>query len=215
MKNKKRERLIIFTRYPKPGKTKTRMIPILGPEGAASLQGEMTEFTLKQGQKVQHTRGLSLEVHFAGGNWKSMENWLGSDLVYHQQSEGDLGERMDSAFTLSFHEGMTKVVIIGIDCPGVNSSILAQAFDSLSEYDLVLGPAKDGGYYLIGLKCSVPELFRGVTWGTSAVLAQTIQMAEKLGLSFSYLDLLADVDRPEDLPIWEYSRKGAKAQRLG
>lgn len=209
MENKKSECLIIFTRYPEPGKTKTRMIPILGAEGAASLQREMTEFTVKQGQKVQQTRRLSLEVHFAGGNWKSMENWLGSDLVYKQQSGGDLGERMNSAFTLSFGEDMTRVVIIGIDCPEVNSSLLAQAFDSLGEYDLVVGPAKDGGYYLIGLKCSVPELFRGVTWGTGAVLAQTTQIAEKLGLSSYYLDLLEDVDRPEDLPIWTR----AKAQR--
>ncbi len=214
MKNKKKERLIIFTRYPEPGKTKTRMISILGAEGAASLQREMTEFTVKQGQKIKQIRGLSLEVHFAGGDFQTMEDWLGSDLVYHEQSKGDLGERMNSAFTLSFGEDMTRVVIIGIDCPGLNPPILAKAFDTLSEYDLVLGPAKDGGYYLIGLRCSVPELFRGVTWGTGLVLAQTTCIAEKLGLSSYYLDLLEDVDRPEDLPIWTRA-EAQRAQRLG
>ncbi len=199
MKTNKRERLIIFTRYPEPGKTKTRMIPALGPEGAASLQRKMTEYTLHQALKLENTTSLSLQIHYAGGELQLMENWLGSQLVYRPQEEGDLGHRMLAAFTNSFAENMTAVVIIGIDCPGINPAILTEAFTALQHQDLVLGPALDGGYYLIGLSRLVPQLFADISWGTGTVFARTSEIAKGLGLSCSVLEPLADIDRPEDL----------------
>lgn len=194
-----RECLIIFTRYPEAGKTKTRMIPTLGAEGAAALQRQMTEHTIANAKKLRASRPLVVEVHFAGGTEQLMQDWLGSDLVYYPQSEGDLGKRMNSAFERALARGMTRVVIIGTDCPDLSIKLMIQAFQAFSQHDLVLGPADDGGYYLIGLRRLIPELFEDISWGTSQVRGQTVEIAQRLNLAISYLTLLTDIDRPEDL----------------
>jgi rSAM/selenodomain-associated transferase 1 len=203
LSNLAKQHLIIFTRYPEPGKTKTRLIPALGDVGAANLQRQMTEHTICQVQELEKTIDISWEVRFAGGNLQLMQNWLGTDLFYQCQGEGDLGARMMRSLVDAFQAEATQVVIIGIDCPGVNSQILTQAFAQLNTYDLVLGPAVDGGYYSIGLCRPIPELFANINWGTSQVLQQTVDIAGKLKISVAYLPTLADVDLPEDLPIWE------------
>ena len=195
--------LIIFTRYPEPGKTKTRMIPALGAEGAAELQRKMSEHTLKTAQEWQKSSGGNIAIYFAGGNVSLMSNWLGKDLTYYPQVTGDLGDRMKSAFNQAFDNGATRVVIIGIDCPDINLTLLNQAFSSLAKQDLVLGKAEDGGYYLIGLNYLIPKLFQNINWGTSQVLAQTQNIANSLNLNTAYLPMLRDVDRPEDLFIWQ------------
>lgn len=197
------DRLIIFTRYPEAGKTKTRMIPFLGKNGAAILQQQMMEFTLKQVKKLQENIFLSIAIFYSGGTEQLMRYWLGNEIIYQQQSSGDLGQRMKSAFEQSFDIGSNKVVIIGTDCPELNSTVLFQAFELLNYCDLVLGPALDGGYYLIGLSRLIPELFQGINWGTSEVFKQTIEVARQLNLKVGYLLPLNDIDRPEDLPIWE------------
>ena len=197
------ETLIIFTRYPKPGKTKTRMIPALGEEGAAKLQRKLTEHTLKQAKKLRSMRSVSLEFHYAGGNQQLMKEWLGNTLTYYPQQEGDLGQRMQSAFAQAFAAGNNRVVTIGIDCPDIDEILLTQAFDLLTKKELVLGPAEDGGYYLIGLSRLIAELFADISWGSDRVLTQTKDIANKLGLSVDYLTTLNDIDRPEDLFIWE------------
>ena len=194
-----RECLIIFTRYPEPGKTKTRLIPVLGADGAARFQRQMTQQTLAQVKELKAFRPLSVEVHFAGGNQQLMQDWLGSDIIYRQQSEGDLGRRMALAFKESFSAGMTGVVIIGTDCPDLNAQLMVKAFHALEQNDLVLGPALDGGYYLIGLRRLIPELFTGISWSTAEVLEQTIRIAQRLDLAIAFLPLLNDIDRPEDL----------------
>ena len=196
------ESLIIFTRYPKPGKTKTRLIPALGAEGAANLGRKMTEHTLNQVKELQSLRLIAVTVYFAGGNTELMQQWLGSDLRYQCQGEGDLGSRMALAFANAFKEGMSSVAIIGTDCPSLKPKLMEGAFQALSQYDLVLGPAQDGGYYLIGLRRLIPELFTGISWGTSEVLQQTLTIAKQLDLAIAYLPTLADVDRPEDLSVW-------------
>ncbi|NMG10493.1 TIGR04282 family arsenosugar biosynthesis glycosyltransferase [Brasilonema sp. UFV-L1] len=198
-----KQHLIIFTRYPEPGKTKTRLIPALGIEGAANLQRQMTEHTLSQVKHLQKTCAVSFEVRFAGGNLQLMQDWLGYDLVYQPQGEGDLGLRMTQSFFNAFQSSAEKVLTIGTDCPGVNDQILAEAFEKLQKCELVLGPAVDGGYYLIGLQRLIPELFINIDWGTSQVFHQTINIAQTLSLSVADLPRLADIDRPEDLPIWE------------
>lgn len=195
------ERLIIFTRYPEPGLTKTRLIPTLGAKGAATLQQQMTEYTLTKVRELQNRP--SIEVRFTGGSLTLMQDWLGNDIVYQPQGKGDLGERMARSLSVAFRSGMERVVIIGTDCPGLNANLIAKAFHQLHAHDLVLGPALDGGYYLIGLRCFILELFTDINWGTAEVLHQTIAIAKKLDLSVAYLPQLADVDRPEDLPVWE------------
>ena len=200
-----KKHLIIFTRYPQPGKTKTRLIPALGVEGATNLQRQMTEFTLSKVKKFQESAAISFEIRFTGGNLQLMQNWLGTELNYQLQGEGDLGKRMENSFLSAFNKGAQEVVIIGIDCPDISAEVLAQAFEKIHNCDLLLGPAVDGGYYLIGLKRAIGELFINIDWGTSKVLQQTVDIAQQLNLSVGYLATLADVDRPEDLPIWENS----------
>ena len=196
------ETLIIFSRYPQPGTTKTRMIPALGAEGAARLQRKMTEHTLNTAKELLD-RDITIEIHFAGGDIELMRQWLGKNIEYVPQVAGDLGGKMRSAFDRAFGSGKQRVVTIGIDCPDIDSTILNNAFNSLKTHDLTLGSAEDGGYYLIGLDRAVPQLFKNINWGTERVLEQTKNIAEKLDLQIHYLPTLSDVDRPEDLAIWQ------------
>jgi uncharacterized protein len=194
--------LIIFTRYPEPGKAKTRLIPALGDVAAADLHRQMTEQTLAQVKSLQQSHPVSVEVWFAGGDRDRMQNWLGADLQYQPQPKGDLGDRMAQAFQVGFDRGVKASVIIGTDCPELTAALLTAAFQALQQTDLVLGPATDGGYYLIGLRRSAPELFESISWSTERVFQQTVDIASKLNLSLSCLPMLTDVDRPEDLPVW-------------
>lgn len=196
--------LIVFTRYPEPGKAKTRLIPVLGAEGAAKLHRQMTENAIAQAKQLQSFHSLSVEVHFTGGSFLLMQEWLGHEITYRQQAEGDIGFRMASAFQTTFNNNIDNVIIIGSDCPTLNYQILSEAFQALHQHDLVLGPATDGGYYLIGLRHFIPELFTDISWSTSEVFQQTVEIAGKLNLAATYLTELSDVDRPEDLSILDF-----------
>nr|BAP91640.1 hypothetical protein [Phormidium sp. KS] len=193
--------LILFTRYPEAGKAKTRLIPVLGAEGAANLHRQMTEFAIAQIKKLQFSQPLSVEVHFTGGNFQLMQAWLGNEFIYRQQSEGDIGFRMASAFQTAFSNNIDKVIIIGSDCPNLNYQILAEAFQALDRNDLVLGPATDGGYYLIGLRRFISDIFIGINWSTSEVFQQTVEIADRISLNVAYLTELSDIDRPEDIHL--------------
>ncbi len=205
------ERLIIFTRYPEPGKTKTRMIPALGTQGAARLQRQMTEHIVATAATINSCSGLTVEVRHEGGNTRLMQDWLGSHLTYRPQGSGHLGRRMHKAFERAFQEEAAAAVIIGSDIPGISHAIIQQAFEALRAKDMVLGPAKDGGYYLIGINRSLPaktysRLFDGINWGSDSVLVQTLQIAGDLGLRLTLLECLGDVDRPADLPTWHQAQ---------
>jgi uncharacterized protein len=201
------ECLIIFTRYPVPGETKTRLIPALGAVGAANLHSQMAQHTVNQARKLSAIDLIAIEIHVAGDrDSQDLTNWLGADLVYQVQGSGDLGERMARSLSLAFAAGHNRVIIIGTDCPSLEPNLLKLAFQKLRDRDLVLGPAIDGGYYLIGLRRFMPELFVGINWGTAEVFQQTVDIANKLGLSMGNLPPLTDIDRPEDLPVWEQIR---------
>jgi uncharacterized protein len=191
--------LIIFTRYPEPGKTKTRLIPALGIEGAALLHQQMAEYTVQQARTLQQSQSLAIEIWFVGGNIELMQTWLGKDLVFREQPEGDLGDRMSAAFQTAFNQGYTAVIIVGTDCPELNTALLAQGFAELQNHPLTLGPALDGGYYLIGLRQFVPELFTKIPWSTAAVLSTTLKIADRLALNPNLLPYLQDIDTPQDL----------------
>lgn len=200
------ETLIIFSRYPEAGKTKTRMIPVLGAVKAAKLQQQMSEHTLNTVRSLQAYRRNLIEVHFIGGNQQLMKEWLGSGVEYIEQVPGDLGFKMYSAFERAFSLNNQRVIIIGTDCPDIDLEILNDAFEALHQQDLVLGAAVDGGYYLIGLNNlnnSIAQLFENINWGTAEVFTQTQTIAAKLNLKVHYLPCLSDVDRPEDLCIWQ------------
>jgi len=206
-----KKHLIVFTRYPEPGTTKTRLIPLLGAEGAADLQKKMTEHMLVQVKSLLISRELAVEIRYDGGDNNLMQNWLGQDFEYRPQGSGDLGLRMQRSFEDAFRAGATEAVIIGTDIPEITDVIIQKAFDALKLKNLVLGPAKDGGYYLIGLQKdtlsqAISNLFLGINWGAEDVLEKTIKIAKHSKVSFTLLEVLEDVDYPEDLIIWERSQ---------
>lgn len=205
------QRLVIFTRYPESGATKTRMIPALGAAGAAALQRRMTQHTLRWADQVRRDGRVALEVRFQGGDAARMAAQFGSEFAYRRQPAGDLGQRMAQTFTEAFAAGARRVVIVGTDCPELSVQEVEAAFAALDDHDVVFGPAIDGGYYLIGLRRSAPELFAGVAWGGDAVLSTSVRTAARLRLSVGLLKSLADVDRPEDLRVWE--RAAARERR--
>ncbi len=170
-------RLIVITKYPEPGQVKTRLQASLGEEQAARLHREMVEHTLASVSAWSEKAGVDLEIMIDGGTAEEFREWLGSGPAFIAQGEGDLGARMSR----SFEEG----------------------FNRLLHHDLVLLPATDGGYGLIGLRSNTPELFTDIAWGSGEVLGATIEKAKGSGLSVSMLKPLGDVDTPEDLNLWE------------
>src|SRR6185295_7381939 len=122
--HRSRERLIIFTRYPEPGRTKTRLIPALGALGAAELHRRMTEQAIATARRLAARQAVALEICYTGGDAALMQRWLGADLPLRAQSGGDLGARMREAFQRAFQQGGARVVIMGSDCPGITSDIL-------------------------------------------------------------------------------------------
>jgi len=208
--------LILFTRYPVPGKTKTRLIPALGEQGAADLQREMTRHTL-DGVRSLMEEGIRIEVRYEGGDAASMAQWLGEDLYLVPQGEGDLGARMERAFRDSFESGDGKVVIIGSDCPDLGAEDVREAFILLDSNAAVFGPAVDGGYYLVGISSPVPErlfdvVFSGIPWGSREVLSNTVNALAAAGINHGLLDEKADVDEPEDLILWEGKIRSQKPE---
>jgi rSAM/selenodomain-associated transferase 2/rSAM/selenodomain-associated transferase 1 len=184
--------IIIFTRYPVPGKAKTRLIPKIGAINAANLQKMMTEFVVSQVKKTK----IPFKIKYFGGTKADMENWLGSSIEYSEQVDNDLGEKMKNAFEEGFKSGFSKIVIIGSDCPDLRADLILKAFQSLEKNNCVIGPAKDGGYYLIGLNKPNPKLFENIDWGSEKVLNQTISKIK----DYKLLKELNDVDEFEDIP---------------
>ena len=200
------ERLIIFTRYPEAGKAKTRLIPAIGAKGAAQLQRQMTEWTITQARRLAAERNCKIEVHFTHNQPQTlhlMQAWLGADLHYYPQAEGDLGGKLTDAIAAAFATDADRVVVIGTDCPSLTATLLDRAFDRLLNQDVVIGPATDGGYYLIGLRSPQPALFTEIAWSTAAVFEQTLDRVRQQQLSVATLPPLADIDRPEDLAVWQ------------
>lgn len=193
------ERLVVFARFPEAGQVKTRLIPALGAEGAARLQEALTRRTLDVVQRFRSGSPCDVEVRFAGGDASAMRRLFGARHLYSEQQGIGLGERLEHAVSTAFDQGTKRVVVIGTDCPELEQSTLEQAFDSLLHADIVLGPAFDGGYYLVGLQANRPELFRGIDWSTENVLRQTLECARQLQCSVCQLGPLSDVDYPEDL----------------
>jgi uncharacterized protein len=192
-------RIILFTRYPEPGRAKTRLIPVLGAGGAAALHRRMTERILETIERHAVTSDVRVEIRLAGGADDLARAWLGPERWIRPQGPGNLGDRMLRAATEAAVEGAPSTVIVGADCPAITEAHLAEAFAALIESEIVLGPAVDGGYYLIGLRQPRSCLFRGIDWGTSSVLSETVRAAEEACLTPTLIDALPDVDRPEDL----------------
>ena len=192
-------RIIVFARYPEPGKTKTRLIPALGAAGAANLHRQMIHIALYGATHAAARTAADMEVRFTGGSAKQMADAFGTTAVYRQQSGGDLGARMHQALAQAFADGVRRALVIGTDCPRLSAEIIASSLEQLADHDLVIGPAEDGGYYLIAMRRPIAPLFAGINWGTSQVRAQTLAVAQTLGLKVHLLAILPDVDTPDDL----------------
>jgi len=198
------EHLLVLTRFPAPGRAKTRFIPLLGPDGAADLSRRLSEHTVAVARAwCAGDPDRTFTVHITGADPNACRCWLGDDLKYESQGDGDLGVRMDRALSGALISGAVRTVLVGCDCPRNDVANLERAFARLVDHDLVLGPATDGGYYLIGTTCPRPTLFQGLAWGTSEVLSGTLVRAEHEGLRTATLATLPDVDRPADLPAAE------------
>lgn len=192
--------LIIMTRFPREGRNKTRLIPALGASGATALHERLAKHTIHTAERFLTAHPAAhLEVHLDGATPEESRKWLG-EVVCIAQVPGDLGQRMLSAAEGAFSRGARRVLIIGTDCPTLDETAIAQAFHRLNDSDIVLGPAADGGYYLIGMNQPRPELFTSIEWGSSRVLEQTLHAAKIGQLDVAELAILEDVDTPADLP---------------
>lgn len=195
--------LIVFTRYPEAGKTKTRLIPELGADGAADLSLELIGQVMRTVSSVSERESMDVSVLFTGCDEDRARHLAPGPYTYREQVGADLGARMNAALAAAFDDGYDLAVIVGSDCPELSESIVFTAFQKLADADVVLGPAADGGYYLIGLRAPRPVLFEGVEWGSGSVFDSTVGIAGEHGLSVATLPMLRDVDRPEDLHHYE------------
>ncbi|MCI0538139.1 MAG: TIGR04282 family arsenosugar biosynthesis glycosyltransferase [Verrucomicrobiales bacterium] len=199
-------------KYPQPGAVKTRLIPALGERRACELYRALVRLTLDEVGRLSAFRRVSLEVRIAGApDDESVCQWLGPSVRFSAQGEGDLGQRMERAVREAFAEGTSSVVVIGADCAELTAERLHSAFRALESKDAVLGPAVDGGYYLIGMRRFGPELFREIQWSSERVLEQTLAAARMARIECELLDTLHDLDRPEDLFLWAQTRSAQSA----
>ena len=183
-------RLSIFARLPVPGQVKTRLIPALGEEGAARLYARL----LAQTVEVARESGLDFELRVTGGQVAAFHQLFGADVAVVDQGEGDLGEKMGRVDA--------PALLVGSDCPGVTAPLLRAAADALEDRRVVLGPANDGGYYLIGFREPVPYLFDDMAWSTPSVLPTTLARLAQRGIGPAILPELADIDTAEDFASW-------------
>ena len=183
-------RLSIFARLPVPGKAKTRLIPALGAEGAARLYARLLARTVEEAK----ASGLDFELRVTGGEIAAFHALFGTDVAVVHQGDGDLGARMTRV------EG--PALIIGSDCPGMSAALLKAAAGALDDRSVVIGPAIDGGYYLIGFREPLPWLFDDMEWSTSTVFEETLKRLAAHRLGPAVLPELSDIDTPEDLAQW-------------
>lgn len=185
-------RLVLFTRYPTAGVCKTRLIPALGAAGAADMHRRLTERTVA----VLRASGAAVEVAYTGASAAEFAAWLGPDVGLAEQVEGDLTVRLLACLDPA------PVIFFGADTPDLSRHHVESAIAALASHEVVIGPAEDGGYYLIGMRRSMPELLIDMPWSTERVLPETLARLDRIGIAPVMLETLADCDRPEDLARW-------------
>ncbi|WP_458095146.1 TIGR04282 family arsenosugar biosynthesis glycosyltransferase [Roseomonas sp. WA12] len=188
----KEPRVALFARFPEPGRAKTRLIPTLGADGAAALHRRLTE----QALGVLRASGLPFELRHTGAPPQAFRAWLGEAVPLAEQGMGDLGARMARA------SADAPAILVGADLPDLAPRHLHAAAAALETHRAVIGPAEDGGYWLLGLREPMPFLFEPMAWGTETVFAETLARFAMQGVTPALLETLADLDRPEDLSRW-------------
>lgn len=191
--------LIIFAKNPGLGKVKTRIAAALGNEKALAIYHILLTHT------IEVTRDLNIDKTVVYSDYVDSEDKWENDIYSKDIQRGNnLGERMHNAFLAGFAKGYQHICIIGTDNLEITPGIIDRAFFDLKNHDLVVGPAKDGGYYLLGMKKMYSALFQNKKWSTSSVLKDTLQDTAALKLSVAQLPLLNDVDTKED---WDRSMR--------
>ncbi len=185
-------RLVLFARYPTPGSCKTRLIPALGADGAADLHRRLTERTVR----VIRQSGCPVTIACTGAEREHFAAWLGPGLTLVEQAPGDLTARLLGCLEPA------PVIFFGADTPDLAPRHVLDAITALRTRDTVIGPAEDGGYYLIGMRKALPELLTDMPWSTAQVLPETLARLARLGIDPVLLETLSDCDRPEDLQRW-------------
>jgi rSAM/selenodomain-associated transferase 1 len=195
-----RRRLVVFARAPEAGRVKTRLAAELGPDDALAIYRWLGARTLSHARAV---RACELEVRYTPmGDRDAVAGWLGDDLTLHPQADGDLGSRMQTAIVAALADGAPAVVVVGTDCPGLDADIVERAFDALGQADVVLGPALDGGYYLIAVRAVHDVLFDHIPWSSPETLARTLGAATAAGLRVALLETHGDIDTADDWRRW-------------
>jgi hypothetical protein len=192
-----RQATVVFVKTPVPGRVKTRLARDIGAEAACAIYRHLTAHAI--GQVV--ASGFPLAVCYDGKAGDLPEDWRRPAWAVIPQTGTDLGRRMAAAFGALFSAAFDHVVLIGSDIPGIDAAYISQSFSLLADHDLVIGPATDGGYCLIGFRRQsfAPALFEAVPWSTGEVLHVTLQSASRMGLSVGLLPALHDVDTVDDL----------------
>lgn len=187
----------ILCRAPIPGRVKSRLADDVGDSAAVEVYSRIG----KRVVAAAAGSGYRTIVWFTPPDEGAfIREWLEGvgRVEFRPQSVGPLGARIATALARQFADGADRAVLIVTDCPGVDRRIVTEAFTALGRFDVILGPAVDGGYYLIGLRQPQPDLFAGIPWSTAAVLAQTRARAQRLGLTLHLLKPLRDVDTGRD-----------------
>ena len=193
------EILLLFVRHPEAGRAKTRLIPALGPDGAAALYRRMAESIAAEAGRLARPGLAHVAMVEPPERAAAVGRWLGAPWQVEPQAAGDLGVRLATAFEKAFEQGAQRVVAIGTDCLDLDAPRLARAFDRLHDHDAVVGPATDGGYYLLGLSRPVAGCFDRIPWSTAETLVATRARLATAGCTVAELDPLRDLDTPDDL----------------
>jgi rSAM/selenodomain-associated transferase 1 len=189
--------LLVFLKAPRPGQVKSRLAAEIGDEEAARVYRGLAERVLAQTEPAGDE--YARLVFFAPADARDeIARWLPSETLIAQRGE-DLGRRMEAAFADAFARGAERVALVGTDVPRLSRALVIEALSALGSRPVALGPATDGGYYLVALRERRPELFRGIEWGSGSVLAATLERCAALALQVHLLPPLADVDRAGDL----------------
>lgn len=204
---KKIRALLIFIKNPIPGKVKTRLAADVGTDRALSIYLSLLAHTREQSAGLRADRLLFYSDHI-----DQQDEWPEKLFEKKIQEGDDLGERMSRAFQQAF-ERADSAVIIGSDCPGLTTSLLERAFEALETHDFVIGPALDGGYYLLGMRSYQAAVFAGIQWSTDEVFPQTMLRIGELNASCAQLPALSDVDYLEDWEKWESAMSQRQAKR--
>lgn len=197
--------VIIFVKNIQLGKVKTRLAKTIGNQGAFDVYTELVEVTENATSNLESDKRIYFSKAIVENQWKQSEKYV--------QQGNDLGERMKNAFVKGFEDGYTRIVLIGSDLPDITTQHIEEGLEALKQHDVVLGPAEDGGYYLIGLSKMNTAIFENKPWSKKNLLKNTLDELEQNKVSYSTLITLNDIDTYEDLVSSKFYQSNIELQQ--